>query len=264
MRISERFEEVKKEGRIALITYVCAGDPDFKKSKEIVEILKKYADIIELGLPFSDPIADGPTIQQASERALKNGMNTDVYFKFCNEVKGGIPFVCMTYYNLLYQYNLEKFVSQCKNTGIEGIIVPDLPVEESDELLNLCKKYEIDLIFLISQTSTKERIKKISEKAAGFLYLISVLGVTGARKNLNIDQKFIGNVKDVLKELKKEIPLAIGFGISSPEHIKRIRNEVDGVIVGSAIIDKMNECINDLTIFENFVKELKEATKTKK
>ncbi|PKP59498.1 MAG: tryptophan synthase subunit alpha, partial [Candidatus Altiarchaeales archaeon HGW-Altiarchaeales-2] len=179
MKISEKFKEAEKEGRCALIAYVCAGDPNFEKSKEIVRILKKNADIIELGLPFSDPIADGPTIQQASERALKSGMNTDVYFKFCGEVKDeNIPLVCMTYYNLLYQYGLEKFVEKCKANGIKGIIIPDLPVEESDELLNLCSRYETDLIFLLAQTSTKDRLKKIVKNAGGFLYLISVLGVT--------------------------------------------------------------------------------------
>lgn len=256
MKISEKFKEVNGEGRCALIAYVCAGDPNFEKSKETVQILKKNVDIIELGLPFSDPVADGPTIQQASERALKSGMNTDIYFKFCSEVKDETPLVCMTYYNLLYRYGLEKFVERCKNSGIKGIIVPDLPVEESDELLNLCNKYEIDLIFLIAQTSTNERIKKISEKASGFLYLISVLGVTGARKNLKVDPKFIENVKDVLKSTGKKIPIAIGFGISNPNYINEIKNSVDGVIVGSAIIDR----INDLEDLKNFVKELKKAT----
>jgi len=260
MKISEKFKKVKNEGRCALIVYVCAGDPNFENSKEVVQILKKSADIIELGLPFSDPIADGPTIQQASERALKNGMNTDVYFKFCGEVKDeNIPLVCMTYYNLLYQYGLEKFVEQCCTNGIKGLIIPDLPVEESSELLNLCNRHGIDLIFLISQTSTKERIKKIVENASGFLYLISVLGVTGARKNLNIEPKFIENVKSVLRDAGKEIPLAIGFGISNPEHIKSLKNTVDGVIVGSAIINKIKEY--DLKNMENFVEELKKATK---
>ncbi len=257
MKISEKFKEAEKEGRCALIAYVCAGDPNFEKSKEIVRILKKNTDIIELGLPFSDPIADGTTIQQASERALKSGMNTDVYFKFCGEVKDeNIPLVCMTYYNLLYHYGLEKFVEQCIANGIKGIIIPDLPVEESDKLLNLCNKYNIDLIFLIAQTSTNERVKKISEKASGFLYLISVLGVTGARKNLNIDPKFIENVKDVLKSAGKEIPIAIGFGISNPNHINEIKDKVDGAIVGSAIINRTE----DLEKLENFVKELRKAT----
>ncbi|OQX22615.1 MAG: tryptophan synthase subunit alpha [Candidatus Altiarchaeales archaeon A3] len=258
MKISEKFKEIKeKEGRCALIAYVCAGDPNFEKSKEIVRILKNYADIIELGLPFSDPIADGPTIQQASERALKSGMNTDVYFKFCCEVKDeSIPLVCMTYYNLLYHYGLEKFVLQCSVNGIKGIIIPDLPVEESDELLNLCAQHDIDLIFLIAQTSTKERIKKISEKAGGFLYLISVLGVTGARENLNIEPKFIEDVRTVLKDIKKEIPLALGFGISNANHINAIKDKVDGVIVGSAIINKTG----DLKGMENFVGEMRKAT----
>jgi len=259
MKISEKFKYVKeKEERCVLIAYVCAGDPNFEKSMEIVRILKKYTDVIELGMPFSDPIADGLTIQQASGRALKSGMNTDVYFKFCGEVKDeGIPLVCMTYYNLLYRYGLEKFVVECSRNGIKGIIIPDLPVEESDELLNLCDKHDIDLIFLVAQTSTKERIKKISEKAGGFLYLISVLGVTGARENLNVDPKFIGGVKKVLKDIKKEIPLAIGFGISNANHINAIKDKVDGVIIGSAIINK----INDLKVLENFVKEMREATK---
>jgi len=260
MKISEKFKEAEKEGRCALIAYVCAGDPNFEKSKEIVRILKKNADIIELGLPFSDPIADGPTIQQASERALKSGMNTDVYFKFCGEVKDeNIPLVCMTYYNLLYQYGLEKFVEKCKANGIKGIIIPDLPVEESDELLNLCSRYETDLIFLLAQTSTKDRLKKIVKNAGGFLYLISVLGVTGARENLNIEPKFIENVKDVLKDTGKSVPLAIGFGISNANHINEIKDKVDGVIVGSAIINRTD----DLKELENFVKELRKATKEK-
>lgn len=257
MKISQKFKVVKEEERCAMIVYVCAGDPNFEKSKEVVKILKKYADIIELGLPFSDPIADGPTIQQASERALKSGMNTDVYFKFCEEVKDEyIPFVCMTYYNLLYQYGPEKFVEQCEKNGVKGIIIPDLPVEESDELLSLCNNHNIDLIFLIAQTSTKDRIKKIIEKSSGFLYLISVLGVTGARENLKIDLKFIENIRDFLKDEEKEIPLAIGFGISNTKHIDAIKDKVDGVIVGSAIINRLD----DLNELEIFVKELKQAT----
>ncbi|MFN3528003.1 MAG: tryptophan synthase subunit alpha [Candidatus Altarchaeaceae archaeon] len=263
-KIYEKFEELKNKKEIALIAYVCAGDPNYEKSKEIVKILKKHCDIIEIGLPFSDPIADGVTIQKASDRAIKAGMNTDVYFKFCKELNEDLsfPFICMTYYNLIFKYGIEKFVKKCKKLGIYGLIVPDLPVEESDELLKFCNDYGINLIFLISQTSTEERIKKIVEKSSGFIYLISLLGVTGAREKLSIDKNFIERVRKVEKNLNKNIPLAIGFGISKEEHIKEIKEmNIDGVIVGSAIIDKYMENLNNLNKFEEFVKNLKEACK---
>lgn len=262
MKISKKFIELKNKNEKALIAYTPVYDPNYEKSKEIVNILKRNCDIIELGLPFSDPIADGPTIQKASDRALKSGINTDKYFKFCNELNDErIPFVCMTYYNLIFHYGIENFVKKCHESGIKGIIVPDLPVEESADLLKECKNYKIDLIFLISQTSPEERIKKIVEKSSGFIYLISLLGVTGAREDINVDEGFIKRVKHVEKQLKKDVPLCIGFGISKPEHIEKIKKikEIDGVIVGSAIIDKYSECNNEN--FESFVKKLKEATK---
>lgn len=266
MKISEKFNELKN--KIALIAYVCAGDPDYEKSKEIVKILGKYCDIIELGLPFSDPIADGITIQKASDRAIKAGMNTDLYFKFCKELsdesKSNFTFVCMTYYNLIFKYGIEKFVKKCKDSGIYGIIVPDLPVEESDELLKFCKIYDINLIFLISQTSTEERIEKIVEKSSGFIYLISLLGVTGARENLEISKNFVERVKNVEKKLNKQVPLAIGFGISNPEHIEKIKKieGIHGVIIGSAIINKYMETLisKNISEFEKFIKDLKDAT----
>jgi tryptophan synthase alpha chain len=253
MRIKDKFDSLKGEG--AFIPYICAGDPDFETSLETAgEIIKAGADVLELGLPFSDPIADGPTIQKASQRALEAGMNTDRYFEYTSKVHSvrDIPLVCMTYYNLVLQYGLERFTGKCVESGITGLIIPDLPVEEAGPLHSECRKKDIDLIYLVAETTTDERLDKILEKASGFIYIVSLLGTTGTREKLS------ETIKPLIKKLRKKtgLPLAVGFGISKPEHVHEvIAAGADAAIVGSAIIQRIEE--DDVS---RFVEDLKKAT----
>lgn len=256
MIISEKFANLE-ENEAALISYICAGDPTPDATKNIVKsLIKGGADIIELGLPFSDPMADGPSIQAASGRAIESGMNPDMYFELVSTISDefDVPFVCMTYYNLIYKRGTEKFVHDCANSGISGLIVPDLPVEESGELANACQKYNVDIIHIVTPVTSDERIKTISEKSSGFLYLVSRLGVTGARSDVS------ESTRELLKRVNSSIPKAVGFGISSPEQVKKVVSSgADGVIVGSAfvnIIASNNDVENRI---EKFAKDLKNS-----
>jgi len=264
MKIQEKFSELKNKKEGALIGYVMAGDPSPEPTVDIANaLIKGGVDILELGLPFSDPIADGPTIQKSGGRALKAGMNSDIYFDIVKKIDSKIPLVCMTYYNLILQRGLDKFTKDCKDSGISGLIVPDLPIEESDPLLQECKNSGIDLIFLVASTTTEERMKKILESATGFLYVVSLLGVTGARDNLS------DSIKPTLDTIRKQnpaIPIAVGFGISKPEHVKDVLGSgADGVIVGSAFIriiaDNLDNKEKILPELEEFAKKLKDSTR---
>lgn len=233
MKISEKFSELKKKKEGALIAYICAGDPMPEATKEYVTALVRGgADIIELGLPFSDPVADGPTIQAGIERALNTGMTPDVYFKMVGSLRVHIPLVVMTYYNLIFKRGLEKFVNDCAASGISGVIVPDLPAEESEELAGFCKKYDVDLIFLVAPTTTESRMERILVRGTGFIYLVARLGVTGARADIAC------TTKELIKRVKTATPKAVGFGISNGKQAAEIiRAGADGVIVGSAFVD---------------------------
>ena len=264
MKVQEKFSELKGKKEGALIGYVMAGDPSPELTVDIANaLIRGGVDILELGLPFSDPIADGPTIQKAGGRALKAGMNSDVYFDSIKKIDSETPLVCMTYYNLVLQRGLDKFTQDCSDSGISGLIVPDLPIEESDPLLKECKNSGIDLIFLVASTTTEERMKKILDSATGFLYVVSLLGVTGARDSLS------EGIKPTLEGIRKQnpkIPLAVGFGISKPGHVKEVLGSgADGVIVGSAFIriiaenlDNKEKILHDL---EEFAKKLKDSTR---
>jgi len=258
MKIKETFDALrgKKEG--ALIAYICAGDPTAEKTVEIVDALVKGGvDMIELGLPFSDPIADGATIQAAIDRALTSGMNPDKFFRLVDSMNVNVPLIVMTYYNIIFRRGVKRFVSNCKSAGISGIIVPDLPVEESEELYQCCQESGIDLIFLVAPTTTEERASLIVSKASGFLYVVSRLGVTGVREDVAM------STRELLTRIKAPIPKAVGFGISRPEHVRNILDAgADGVIVGSAFVNIIakNEpkMLEDL---ENLAATLKLATK---
>ncbi len=263
MTLEAKFRELKEKKERALIGFITAGDPTPGDTIEIAEtLISGGVDILELGLPFSDPIADGPTIQKASERSLKAGMNPDLYFEIAKEIEN-IPKVCLTYYNLVLQRGLERFIQDCIESGIDGLIVPDLPVEEASPLLNTCSRYDVNLIFLVAPTTTGDRLEKILKVSSGFLYVVSLLGVTGARKDLS------ESVKPLIRKIKKtseKIPLAVGFGISKPEHIREVINAgADGAIVGSAFIRVIEENIEDkkqaLVKLGKFTRELKEATR---
>ena len=218
----------------AFIPFITCGDPDLETTKNcVLEMVRAGADLIELGIPFSDPTAEGPVIQEANERALKGGVTTDKVFDLVKELrsKTDIPMVFMTYANVVFSYGQDKFLSACKEMGIDGIILPDLPYEEKEEFLPDCHKYGVDLISLIAPTS-ENRIAMIAKEAEGFLYIVSSLGVTGTRSEITTD---IDSIIRVVRE-NTDIPCAIGFGISTPEQAAKMAAISDGAIVGSAII----------------------------
>ncbi len=234
-RIEAKFKELEKKRRTALIPFISAGDPDLKTTKELVlEMERRGADIIELGIPFSDPIADGPTIQAAGIRAMKHKISLENILKLVKDLrkKTEVPLVLMTYYNLFFNYGIEKFVIQARENGVDGVIAADLPIEEASELKRYARKNNLDTIFLASPTSPPQRLKLIVKETRGFIYYVSLTGVTGARKKLPEDLIF--SLKRLKRFTKK--PIAVGFGISKPEHIRKIRRYADGAVVGRAII----------------------------
>lgn len=222
-----------KNGK-AFIAFITCGDPDLETTAEVVRAaVKNGADLIELGIPFSDPTAEGPVIQGANIRALKGGVTTDKIFDFVRKLRCEIktPMVFMTYANVVFSYGAEKFISTCKEIGIDGLILPDLPFEEKEEFQPLCKQFDIDLISLIAPTS-ENRIAMIAKEANGFIYIVSSLGVTGTRSEINTD---LASIVKVVRE-NTDVPCAIGFGISTPEQARKMAALSDGAIVGSAII----------------------------
>lgn len=222
------------ENKKAFIPFITCGDPDLETTASAVRAaVSKGADLIELGIPFSDPTAEGPVIQGANLRALKGGITTDQIFEFAEKLRQDItvPMVFMTYSNVVFSYGAENFLSACNRVGMDGLILPDLPFEEKEEFLPECRKYGIDLISLIAPTS-KDRIAKIAKEAEGFLYIVSSLGVTGVRSEIQTDLKAI---VEVVRQ-NTSIPCAIGFGISTPEQAREMAGLADGVIVGSAIV----------------------------
>lgn len=228
-KIKSAFENGK-----AFIPFITCGDPDLETTEKIVRAsVENGADLIELGIPFSDPTAEGPVIQGANIRALAGGVTTDKIFELVRKLRKDIstPMVFMTYANVVFSYNAEKFISTCKEIGIDGLILPDLPFEEKDEFLPICDKYDVDLISLIAPTSDK-RIGMISKEAKGFIYVVSSLGVTGTRSEITTD---LDSLISVIRE-NTYVPCAIGFGISTPEQAAKMASVSDGAIVGSAII----------------------------
>ncbi len=218
----------------AFIPFITCGDPDLDTTLENVKAAAENgADLIELGIPFSDPTAEGPTIQGANIRALKAGTTTDKVFELVERIRKevSIPLVFMTYANVVFSYGAEKFISRCSEVGIDGMILPDLPFEEKDEFQPICKKYDVALIPLIAPTS-HQRIAMIAKEADGFIYIVSSLGVTGVRSEIKTD---IASIVKVIRE-STDTPCAVGFGISTPEQAGKMASVSDGAIVGSAII----------------------------
>lgn len=257
-RIDKCFEQLKNENRKALITFITSGDPDLETTeKTVMEMFNNGADIIELGVPFSDPIAEGVTIQKASQRSLKHGTTLDKIFGMVESLrkKTDKPLLLMMYLNTIFVYGTDRFFSLCREKGIDGVIVPDMPYEERDEILPYAVKYGIHNINLVSPAS-HERIKKIAADSNGFLYCVSSNGVTGVRSEFNTNfDDFFRLIAD-----NASCPFCVGFGISSPEQAAKMASYCDGVIVGSAIVRIMEEkgccCIDDVGAF---VKKLKEA-----
>ena len=243
-RVDKKFSELKVAGKKALITFITAGDPSLDMTKKLVlEMEKNGADLIELGVPFSDPIAEGPVIQEANIRALKVGVNLEKIFCCVAELRREtqIPLVFLMYFNSILSYGLDAFFARCKEAGIDGVIIPDLPFEESDEIAEYTEKYGVYQISMIAPTSTEERIQKICERARGFLYCVSSLGVTGTRQEFKTD--FSTLFESINKYAK--IPRCIGFGISSPEQIKELQGYCDGLIIGSAVIKQIANASTD-------------------
>ena len=228
-RIAEAFNNKK-----AFIGFLTAGDPTFDASyANIMSLIKAGADLVEIGIPFSDPIAEGPVIQAADVRALKDGMTTDRAFELAAKVRSqtNIPLVFMTYLNPVFKYGYDRFFAKCAEIGVDGLICPDMPFEEKSEADGIAKAHGISIISMIAPTS-EERIKAIAESADGFLYIVSSLGVTGVRSEIKTD--LVGIMNSVKKYAK--VPAAIGFGISTPEQAKKMSALADGVIVGSAMV----------------------------
>ena len=218
----------------AFIPFITCGDPDLETTAKVVKAAAENgADLIELGIPFSDPTAEGPVIQAANIRALNGGVNTDKIFDFVRELRKNItiPLVFMTYANVVFSYGSDKFISLCAEVGIDGLILPDIPFEEKEEFLDICHKYDVALISLIAPTS-KDRVGMIAKNAEGFIYLVSSLGVTGVRSEINTE---LSSIVEVIRE-NTDIPCAIGFGISTPQQAHDMATVADGAIVGSAII----------------------------
>ncbi len=242
----------------AFIPFITCGDPDLETThKSVMAAIENGADLIELGIPFSDPTAEGPVIQGANLRALSGGVTTDKIFDLVKRLRGetDIPMVFMTYANVVFSYGSGKFISICSDIGIDGLIIPDLPYEEKDEFLPYCKKYGVDLISLIAPTSG-DRVAMIAKEAEGFIYVVSSLGVTGTRSSIETD---ISSVVDIIRK-NTDIPCAIGFGISTPAQAHDMAVLADGAIVGSAIIKLLEQYGKDAPEYIGaYVKSMKEA-----
>lgn len=237
-RIDEKFRKLRVKNEKALISYFTAGLPSFERNLDIIKKAEESGvDIVEIGVPFSDPIADGPIIQYASHLSLEKGTNTDTVFEICSELKKSIniPYLLMTYYNPVYRYGIEKFSKRCADTGVSGIIIPDLPFEESTEVRQILKKKDIYLINFLTPFTPESRARKIIKASEGFIYFITSAGVTGPRDS------FSKEMWDKLEMVRRisDIPVAVGFGISSPEQVKNLKEYVDGVIIGSFFVKKI-------------------------
>ena len=237
-RIGERFDQLLRTGSKALIPYITAGDPSLEMTRRLVMAMEQGgADIIELGVPFSDPLADGTTIQQASQRALQQGVDLSAILKLAERIRAqsSIPLALMSYYNPIHRYGLERFAEHAAGAGVDGVIVPDLPPDEAeaDRFLRYARPRDLDLIFLVTPGSTDERIGLVSDRVSGFLYCVSLTGVTGARRRIS------AGLETFLERVRKRTdkPLAVGFGISTPAQAREIAPSADGIIVGSAIVD---------------------------
>lgn len=242
--ISKKFKALKNTDGKALITYIMAGDPTIEKTEELIYALEEGgADIIELGVPFSDPLADGPVIQRASERALASKTTLVKVLNMVSKVRerSNIPIVLMTYYNIIFNYDERSFVQDAIRAGVDGVLIPDLPPEEGKLLIDLTKSAGLDMIFLLAPTSSEKRISLISKKSKGFIYYVSLTGVTGLRTKLS------ASIAPMIKKIKSKTakPIAVGFGISNAEQAAEASNFADGIVIGSAIVKIVEDNLED-------------------
>lgn len=268
-RITEKFRQLEQKGEGALICYVIAGYPDTATSKQVMDALVDGgADIIEVGIPFSDPIADGPTIQAASNIALKNGMTPEKALNLVREVRKkypNLPMLAMTYSNILVRPGMEKFMYESKQCGLDGFILPDLPVDEAGTYTSMASKLNLATVFFVSPNTREIRLQKIAANTTGFLYVVSVYGITGARNSF---QKYtLNTIRAVKRTAGAKVPVAVGFGISRPAHAKiMIAAGAEAIIIGSAIISKISDGGSGtrmLLDLENFARSMKRACKIK-
>lgn len=258
-RIANAFAGLAARNESALMPYVTIGHPWKAATLEIVPALVEGgATMIELGIPFSDPLADGPTIQRSSFQALQNGVSVEYCLETASVLRQRgveVPLIFMGYVNPMLRYGLERFVADSAEAGVDGFIVPDLPPDESDEMAGYCQRYGRDLIFMVAPTSRDEHIQAIAGKASGFVYCVSTTGVTGARDSVSGDlSEFLGRIRRFV-----DLPLAVGFGVSTPEHVRDIGREAEGVIVGSALVSRLNDADPDAVgaVSREFVRYLR-------
>ena len=236
-RITKKFREIIGKKGKAFIPYIMAGDPDIEKTRRLIAVLEECgADIIELGVPFSDPLADGPTIQKAAQRALEGGVTLNKVIGFVGGIRETtqIPIVFMTYYNPVFRYGEERFVRDAVAAGVDGMIVPDLPPDEAGNLIGYAKKSGLDTIFLLAPTSTEDRVRKVARTSSGFIYYVPIVGITGS--SLSPDASLEAQIARIRSVATK--PVAVGFGISTPEEAAGISRFADGIIVGSAVVKR--------------------------
>ena len=239
-RIDAAFRDLRAAGRTGLVTYVTAGDPDLERSREIlVRLDRSGADVLEVGVPFSDPLADGPVIQRATERALAAGTTLEKVLQMVGDIRTLVkaPIVLFTYANPIFRMGLDRFVTRAKAVGVDGVLTLDVPPEESEEIRSAYSHARIDTIFLLSPTTETERIRRASALGTGFLYGISRLGVTGAREDM------ADSARQLAQRVRKEtgMPLALGFGLSRPEHVRAVGEMADAAVVGSALVSVIAE-----------------------
>lgn len=262
-RIRKRFEELRKQGKKAFIPFITAGDPDFLTTKALVfELEKRGADIVELGVPFSDPLADGPIIQRSSQRALKKEVSLTRILDLVKDIRGKtqIALILMGYYNLIFNYGEKRFIEKASDVGVDGLIIVDLPPEEAHPLIREARKNELALIFLLTPVSSEERIKLVCESSQGFIYCVAYTGITGDKR------KSEESLKDLIAKIHSitSTPVGIGFGISSPSKARKATALAEAVIVGSAIIKKIEKHQGSKTLVEevgDFAESLIRAVK---
>jgi len=258
-RIEDALRRLRARGEKGLIAYITAGDPDLETTGRIIEALAGAVDVIELGIPFSDPLADGPVIQRASKRALASGTNIPKVLQMVSDMAAGVdvPLALMTYYNPVLRYGPEAFIRDCKEVGVDGVTVPDLPPEEGGGFIEAARRAGLDPILFVAPTSTPERVRRVAELARGFIYCVALTGTTGSNKGLS------NAVQSVIGRLRKEtdVPVAIGFGIADAPRAREAARYADAVTVGTALIRRIEGAEPDQVphAAESFVRELKGA-----
>lgn len=255
-RLAQVFTQLRAAQKTALVAFVAAGDPDLATTaEEIGALIRGGADIVELGVPFSDPVADGPVNQRAYQRALARGVTLGDVLELAGRVRSVVPLVLLSYYNPVLQYGVQRFCGESARSGVDGLVVPDLPPDEADDLITSARPAGLDTIFLLAPTSTDVRIRLAAARSTGFIYCVSVTGVTGVRDR--VPEELHGLVRRI--KTQSQLPVCVGFGVSTPQQARQIAGVADGVIVGSALVSLAEEPQDRLPRIEQFVRGLREA-----